>query len=277
VQVVGGASVQERLRANAPRLRGAAERIVSVIQAAPGAVLGMTVSDLAIRSETSVGSVVRFAQDLGFRGFQDLKIQLAGDLSAAPPEGDEQPLPARVFTESASALKQAAGALDEGAFHKVVGLLLGSTRILVSGVGTSQPIAVDAAYRLQLAGLPTFYLDDTHRQHVAATLLTRGDLCLTVSHTGQTQETLTVTRAAREAGATTVAISSFAHSPLAQICDVVLVAGSAETGYRLEAMTSRFLHLAVIDALYVAVAEAQPERARTAQERALAALAEHRL
>lgn len=271
------ASVQERLRAHAPRLRGASARISSVVLSSPSSVVAMTVSDLATASQTSVGSVVRFAQELGFRGFQDLKVRIAVDLSAAPRNTTDLPLPARVLAETASALDAARHSIDEAAFRKATDHLLASGRVLVAGVGTSQPVAADAAYRLQLAGVPTMFTEDAHRQHVAAALLGPDDACLTISHTGQTQETLTTTRAARDAGARTIAVSSFAHSPLAELCDVVLVAGSAETGYRLEAMTSRFIHLALIDALYVALTEARPEQAARAQQRALGALAQHRL
>lgn len=271
------ASINERLRAQSRRLTGAAARISEVVRSEPEAVLGMTVTDLAQKSETSVGSVVRFAKELGFQGFQDLKLQLAGDLSSAVPHQDSQPLPGRILIETADALRQAVNALDSTAFWTAVEVLAESDRVLVSGVGTSQPVAADAAYRLQLAGIATISVDDAHRQHVAAALLRKGDACLTISHTGQTQETLTVTSAAREAGARTIAISSFAHSPLAQLSDVLIVAGSAETGYRVEAMTSRFIHLAVVDALFVAVAEARPNRAAATQERAYGAVAEHRL
>lgn len=270
-------SVAERIRALSPSLNGTASRIAEFVQTQPREILGMTVSDVAERSDTSVGSVVRFAKDLGFRGFQDLKLQLAGDVSAKAPAHDELPLPSRVLAETGTALTQAVSSIDTSAFGEAVKRLLDANRVLVCGVGTSLPMAIDAAYRLQLAGLSTLFYDDTHRQHVAASLLGGGDLCLTISHTGQTQETLDATRSAREAGASTVAVSSFAHSPLAQLCDVVLVAGSSETSYRLEAMTSRFLHLALIDALFVAVSEARPERAQKTQAIALGTVAQHRL
>lgn len=239
----------------------------------------MTVTDLASESSTSVGSVVRFCQELGFRGFQDLKIQLAGDVSSvvSPPSDGDEALPGRVLLETATALRQAAHSIDTETFAQAVDLLCAARRILVTGVGTSAPVAADAAYRLTLAGVSAMSVVDAHGQHVAAALLGPEDVCLTISHTGQTQETLAVTTAANEAGAKTIGISSFSRSPLAQLCDVLLVAGSAETSFRLEAMTSRFIHLAVIDALFVALTQRQPERSRHAQAAALAVLASHRL
>lgn len=272
------APVAERIRALGTQRSGAGERISVVIQDRPSTVVGMTVTDLASVSQTSVGSVVRFCQELGFRGFQDLKIQLAGDLSATRQPGtDSGPLPRRILNETATAIADAAAAIDLVMFNRAVEFLDSAGRVLVAGVGTSQPIAADAAYRLQLAGVSAVTMADGHGQHVAAALLTPSDVCLTVSHTGQTRETLMATEAARSAGARTIGLSSFARSPLSQVCDVMLVAGSTETGYRVEAMTSRFVHLAVIDALFVALAERNPARAERAHNTALEAVAAHRL
>ncbi|OXR42069.1 HTH-type transcriptional regulator HexR [Nocardia cerradoensis] len=273
-----GATVSERIRARAGTLSPAGNRVAQILREQPATVLGMSVGELASQSDTSVGSVVRFSQELGFRGFQELKLQLAGDISTRPPARDKSiGLPGAIFLETAQALSQAVSALDTSVFHRAVTVLDGAHRVLVAGVGTSQPVAADAAYRLQLAGLMTASNPEVHSQHVSAALLGTGDACFTVSHSGQTQETLAITAAAREAGATTIGLTSFARTPLADVCDVVLVAGSAETDYRLEAMTSRFLHLAVVDALYVALSERNPERAEQAHARTLRVVARHRL
>lgn len=270
--------VLERLRARGSALSATNSRIATVVRDNPASVVGMTVTDLAGASSTSVGSVVRFCQDLGFRGFQELKLQLAGDVSARPPKPDASiGIPGSVLLETADALRNAVSALDSITFSRVVALLGDANRVLVAGIGTSAMIAGDAAYRLQLAGLATIQHPDPHAQDVSAALLGPDDVCLTISHTGQTQETLAITATAHETGATTIGLCSFAHSPLAQHCDVVLVAGSEETDYRLEAMTSRFVHLAIIDALYVALSELNPTRATSAQQRSLAAVARHRL
>ncbi len=277
-EVARGVPVPERIRARAAVFSGASERIANVVRARPAQVLGMTVTDLATESGTSLGSVVRFSQELGFRGFQELKLQLAADVSSDAPSADSTTsLPAGVLLETAEALREAAFALDATAFEHAVDLLDTADRVLVAGVGTSQPVAADAAYRLQMAGLATVHNPEVHSQHVTAALMGPRQVCLAVSHSGTTQETLTVTEAAREAGAATICLTSFARTPLAERCDVVLVAGSAETRYRLEAMTSRFVHQAVVDALYAALAQRSPERAAKAQASTLRAVSRHRL
>jgi RpiR family carbohydrate utilization transcriptional regulator len=90
-------------------------------------------------------------------------------------------------------------------------------------------------------------------QSVAAAVLKPGDVALIVSHTGRTQEVLTAARKAKEAGAKVIALTSFFRSPLLQVADVELVTAVRETTSRVEAMASRTAHLAVVDALYVAL------------------------
>jgi DNA-binding MurR/RpiR family transcriptional regulator len=50
------------------------------------------------------------------------------------------------------------------------------------------------------------------------------------------------------------------RSPLVAASTVALVAGSGETRFQIEAMMSRFVHLAVLDALYSAITAENPER-----------------
>jgi DNA-binding MurR/RpiR family transcriptional regulator len=102
-------------------------------------------------------------------------------------------------------------------------------------------------------------------------------VCLAISHTGQTRETLAAVGAAREAGAATVAVTSFYRSPLTELCDHALVAGSPETHHQIEARASRLVHSALLDALHAAVALAHPERAQAAQQRAAHTIADHRI
>jgi len=57
----------------------------------------------------------------------------------------------------------------------------------------------------------------------------------------------------------------------------VILAGGREVAFRLEAMASRLAHVAVLDALLVAVALADEERSQRALAFYTDALSEHRL
>lgn len=274
--------LRAKLRAALPSLSRTGGEVARVVLDDPSAVLRMTVSELASASSTSVGSVVRFCQELGLRGFQDLKLELAADTSALtshrpPPDGSPASIVLDTVQASARAVSDLERVLDVEQLQRVAGLLAGAGQVLVLGVGSSAPLAHDAAYRWQSAGVAGFAPVDVHVQHVTARMLGPGDVCVAISHTGQTHETLQGARAAALGGAATVAITSFARSPLTEAVDEAVVAGAAETAFRVEAMTSRFAHFVVIDALQGLVQHARPDAARAAGALVAETLVEHRL
>jgi hypothetical protein len=188
-------SVVAHIRACLPALTTRGRRIGQTILDNPLDVIHLTVTDLAERTETSVATVVRFCQDVGLRGFADLKIRLAAE--TIPPErglhedvliGDP---PAtilnKVLASTATAVTGAADTVNPAAFAMAVALLRDARQILCVGVGTSAPLTQDAAYRFRTAGLPAEAPHDAHVQHVTARLMGSQAVCLCFSHTGQTR------------------------------------------------------------------------------------------
>ncbi|WP_433296688.1 MurR/RpiR family transcriptional regulator [Pseudonocardia sp. CA-142604] len=278
-------SVVAHIRARMPALTTRGRRIGQTILDNPLDVIHLTVTDLAQRTETSVATVVRFCQDVGLRGFADLKIRLAAETIPADRGLHEDvvvgdptaTILTKVLASTATAVTAAAHTVSAASFTRAVDLLRGARQLLCIGVGTSGPLAQDAGYRFRTAGLRAEAPYDPHVQHVAARLLCPDAVLLCFSHTGQTRESLGSVRAAKQAGAATIAITSFFNSPLTELVDVALVAGSRETDFRMEAITSRIAHIAVLDALYVAVFLSDIDRSRTAQQLSADALTEHRI
>ena len=259
-------------------------RIAQIMLALGPDLIYHSVSDISERAGSSLSSVVRCCQRLGFKGFQDLKIALSRDpahpthnlVEDASTDHSPMQIVGRVAASAQEAVAQVAASIDPDALDVAVDLLDAAGRILLVGVGTSAPLVQDAGYRLSTIGLRAEAPADVHVQHVKARLLTAGDVCLAVSHTGATRETLSAVAAARAAGARVVAVSSFVKSPLIDLVDVGLVAASRETLYRVEAMASRIAHLVILDSLYVAVALRRENTATAALEAATDALADHR-
>lgn len=275
--------VRAAIRAALPSLQPADARVVGVILDDPASAVYLTVTEVAARAGTSASTVVRACQELGFRGFHELKLALARDLGTGTvPARDitENDSPGEVLRKVLAADAEAIGGslatVDEAAFESAVERLDAARSVLFVGVGTSAPLAQDAAYRFLTIGINAQAPADVHVQHVTARMLKAGDVCFAVSHTGSTRETVEAVASAREAGATTIAISSFFRSPLADLADLLLVAGGAEHSFRIEAMASRIGHLTVLDALFVAVALRRPDSARNALEEVGRTLSAHR-
>jgi DNA-binding MurR/RpiR family transcriptional regulator len=273
-------SVLPRIEAALPSLIPSDARVAQLILRTPDAVIYQSITEFAAEANVSTATVIRCAKKLGFKGFHDLKLTLAQDLAAfrhLGGEGEEPSVLERVTAAGAQSVRDASALVDPVAFDAAAQALGRARRVLFVGVGTSAPLAQDAAYRFRAVGVEAEAPADAHVQHVAARLLQPDDVCLAISHTGSTQETLATVDAARQAGAHTILITSFLSSPLAEISDLVLTAGSREVSFHLEAVASRLAHLAVIDALLVAVAEQDEERSQHALDLYADVLSEHRL
>jgi DNA-binding MurR/RpiR family transcriptional regulator len=277
-------AVAERVRAASGSMPPAEARVVQALLVRGAEVIHASVTEIAAASETGVGTVVRACQSLGFKGFQAAKIALAHDLlplderPQAEVGKEDGPLEvlAKLASSSGEALRRATASVDEAELTRAIELLASARRVLCLGVGTSAPLAQDAAYRLATIGIDAEAPPDVHVQHVRSRLLTDADAAMAISHTGATQETLGAARGAKEAGARVIAITSFSTTPLTELADVVLVAGGRETRYRVEAMASRLAHLLVIDSLYTSLVLADAQRAGRAQQLTADVLAEHR-
>jgi RpiR family carbohydrate utilization transcriptional regulator len=254
-------TVLARVQAALPGLAPSEAKVARLILQRPDDCVFGTVSEVAGWAGTAASTVVRCTQQLGFRGFQDLKLALARELGALQrsavgtiSEGDSpESVLARVIGASAETLRTAASTVDPGDFAKCVEAVGRADRVLFVGLGTSAPIVADAVFRLTTIGVRVEGPQDLYAQHLVARSLAPGDVCIAVSHTGSTRETVTAMQRAGEAGATTVALTSFQRSPLTESADLVLVAGGREVAMRMEAMASRLAHAAVLDALVVAV------------------------
>ncbi|WP_149538645.1 MurR/RpiR family transcriptional regulator [Siccirubricoccus phaeus] len=265
----------ERLRALRPGLPPAAARIADLVLSQQEEVVHMSVTEVAERAGASEGSVIALCRQVGARGFQHLKIELARALTQ-PVQAIHEDLepgdaPAtvmrKVFAAGIQALQDTLAVLDPAALARAASLLRAARRIEVYGIGSAAPVAEDAHMRMLRIGLDVRLAVDSHVQAVSAALAGPEVATLTISHSGSTVETITATRLAREAGARTVIITNLGRNPLQAHADVVLHTAARETRFRTEAMTSRIAQLAVVDALISSMALASGSDAVAALRR----------
>lgn len=262
-------SILPRMRASASSLSPKSRRVAEFICERPEDVVHMTVTQLAEATGVSEGSVVSLCQQMGARGFQQLKIVLAQDLvkdvqfihEDLEKGDDTSTILKKIFASNAQALSDTLEVLDPDAMARAVQAIRNARRVELYGIGSAAPIAEDAYYRLMRIGVDARVVTDSHVQAISATQTGPGVTTLTVSHSGSTHETLSATRLAKEAGATTISITSFARSPIIRYSDIVLTTMARETQFRTEAMTSRIAQLAIVDALIACIAMSDYDRA----------------
>ncbi|MEX2535205.1 MAG: MurR/RpiR family transcriptional regulator [Trueperaceae bacterium] len=266
-------AVLARIRGLESSLTRSESAVAGAILADTDEIVGLSVVALADRTGVSTATVMRLCRALGFSGFREFKIALAyerGGAAAAALEvelrlGDKPAqIMRKVVQAEIQALKETLELVDERQLDEAVAALAAAGRIEIYGMGSSTPVVVDAYYRFLRVGLRVSTPPDSHMQSVSAALLGAGDVALVVSHTGRTQEVLTAAQKAKDAGATIIALTSFFRSPLLQLANIELVTAVQETTSRVEAMSSRTAHLAIVDSLYVALSMQRQETSKKA-------------
>jgi DNA-binding MurR/RpiR family transcriptional regulator len=261
--------VRERLRSLRADLSPTAGRIAAFLADNAADVVHMSVTEVAERVGASEGSVINLCRELGANGFQHLKIAIAQDLvepvqfiheDLEPSDGAAEVIE-KIFASGMQALRDTLRVLDTAALERAAAAMLGAKRVEVYGIGSAASIAEDAHYRMLRIGIDCRLAIDSHIQAIAASLTGPGVAVLTVSHSGSTVETVTATRLAKEAGATTICITNFGRAPLQSHADIVLATMAKETRYRTEAMTSRIAQLGIVDALIARMALARRDKA----------------
>lgn len=220
---------------------------------------------------------------MGYRGYHQLQMALAREVPSEhlqhgdiDPEDPVEIVLAKVFAAGARTLTDGVRTVEQHGFRTAVEAISNARRVVFIGVGTSAPLAQDAAYRLRTIGITADAPADVHVQHVATRLLGPEDVCVAISHTGATRETVMALRAARQVGATTIVVTSFSRSPITHLADNVLVTGGPELSFQREAMASRLAHICLLDALYVSVAMLTEARSKSALEATAEVIARHR-
>src|SRR5699024_2457705 len=128
-----------------------------------------------------------------------------------------------------------------------------SSRQLCFGIDASGLVAADLQQKLSRAGFMCHSPVDNHLAMTHTALLGKSGVCVVVSRSGETCESLSVREVARSAGAVTVALTGSEQSSLARRADYSLVAAGHEQGLRPAALSSRIGQLFVIDCLFISV------------------------
>lgn len=274
-----------RIRGLYPSLRPAERRVADYTLANPAAVVLLSSTELGERSGTSDATVVKFSQRLGFRGYQELKIALAGEAARSStgafgeiePGDDIATIRDKVLAANIDGLNDTRKVLDPASLGRAVAAILSAKRICFCGVGASGLVALDAQQKFMRIGLVCHTYLDTHLQATQAALLGAGDVAFGISHSGQTKETIEVLQLAKGNGATTVALTNNPGSVLARLSEIVLLTAAREANLRSGAIASRLAQLSVIDVIFMSVAVARYDNSVRFIGRTREAVAGHRI
>jgi arabinose-5-phosphate isomerase len=132
-------------------------------------------------------------------------------------------------------------------------------RVIVTGIGKSGHVGQKIAATFASTGTPAFFVHPSEASHGDLGMVTRADLILALSWSGETVELKPLITYSRRFAVPLIAITSRADSALGQNSDVVLLLPRAKEAWPhgLAPTTSTTMQLAVGDCLAIALLEAR--------------------
>lgn len=224
-------------------------------------VIYFTVSELADQSGSSEATIVRFCKSMGYRGFQDFKINIAKYTSDSHDSVQESlklddtaaAIKRKIFSSRIRALTDTQSVLSDKEFERAVNVLEKANNIELYGTGASAYVAMDLKHKFLKCGIKCNVNLDADTQAMSAGLLGKDDVAIGISYSGRSYVTIRSMRLAKERGATTITLTGHARSPILKVSDIVLFTSAKETLYKSEAFASRIAEMTVLDALLMAV------------------------
>ncbi|GGF37256.1 transcriptional regulator [Microbacterium sorbitolivorans] len=267
------APLTARIRALAPSLHAGERRVAEFVVGDLALAIESTAQDLADAVGVGRATVVRTAQTLGYDGFPQLRVAAAQELSHVHVASTDDTLVGSLRAAAdrfASRIGDSVAALTEESLRSAISALDEAGRVLIVANGLSSPLGLDLQLRLTAAGRPAEILHDALAQRIAARQLSANDVCVIVSGSGANETSLAVARAARDAGATVLSITSFARSALASGSDTALVVPSMSDSFQDELLhTSRVALVLVIETLVDSLIKHRGPRGREARDAVL--------
>ncbi len=155
---------------------------------------------------------------------------------------------------------RALGARLDKRFLDALSLILGcSGRVVVSGIGKSGHIARKIASTMASTGTPAHFVHPAEASHGDLGMVQPDDVFIAISHSGKSEELLSIVPLVKRRGAKLIAITGDAASPLAREANVHLDAGVEREACPLDLAptASTTAALALGDALAVALRDAR--------------------
>lgn len=266
-----------RLRELHESLSPSEHKIAAYILQNPDEMIHLSIAELAAKSGSSQAAIVRLCKTIGFKGYQELKIKVAGDLQGRDPGivGYQEIRPndtiaaimQNVSNNNIQSIRDTLKILDEEMVERAVEAIDRAKRIYFFGVGASNLIAMDAQQKFLRINKTSFSFADPHVQLTSAITATAEDTAVCISYSGETKEVIRAASIVKENGGTVISIAKYGNSTLSRNADIPLCTSATENEIRSGAMASRITQLNLVDILYLAVASRNYEQSVTYLER----------
>lgn len=228
----------------------------------------MTAAKLGVTAGVSESTVVRFATELGFEGYPEMRRALQEMIRnrltslqrievARSVMGTGETL-TQILHSDMEKIQLTLDSIDRVQFKKAVEKILAAKRIYILGTRTSAALSVFLGFYFNLLFENVKVLYENSASEIFEQILRIGpeDVVIGISFPRYSKRTVKAVRFARDMGATVIGLTDVTTSPIARMADISLLAKSDMVSF----VDSLVAPLSLINALIVAVGNETPEK-----------------
>jgi DNA-binding MurR/RpiR family transcriptional regulator len=185
----------------------------------------LSIHELSKLIKVSVASIVRFAQGVGFSGFNELRSEIASSLKNQLnnkeifPLFEKNEIKEDLLTEVANVdinnINNTLTLIERKIFNDVILRINDASRVFTAGLGISFLLSEILAYQLTQVGIDASALKHTHTLfHEQILFMTKKDLLIVFSFPPYSKETVDAAQFAKEKDIDVIAITNKQASPV---------------------------------------------------------------
>ncbi|UBX47720.1 MurR/RpiR family transcriptional regulator [Providencia alcalifaciens] len=241
------------------RGKGTEQRIARFLLEYRDSLVAMNAAELAREAGVSSASVIRFARQMGYRGYPEFKVDYLSDEKQQKAESlygnlSRNDDTAQIIAKSGQlfirAIEKSLELLEPSAVDAVAQKLVEAKRIVLFGIGSSAIVANDIFHKLIRVNKSALFSPDLHVQLSYSANLGEGDLAIAVTARGNTPEVNRMLHSAHENGCTTIALTRFGQDDAARLADLTLPYYYDEQHSQLGVITPQVLQMVIFDTLF---------------------------
>ena len=235
------------------------KKIANCIMERKREVVDMTVAELAQASGASDASVSRFCRRCGFKGFHQLKMTLARELSEESQASVGNDISRRdigqslqnILANKTEEIRQTVAMMDPENLDRILDIIQKARMVQLVAVGNTIPVALDAAFKFNQLGIPAATGTILETQTAYAFNLGKKDVIIAISNSGVSRRLIRILEGASGNGVTVISITNNPESPVAKLSDYHITTATREQLLREDFLFSRVPATMVIEILYL--------------------------
>ena len=193
-----GESCKEVIQGKKHRLTNTELKLADYILEHYDEALNYNVTELADSAGVSDASVVRFCKKLGYKGYQDFKVNAAKDVlprdrhfnPGLEQDDDIETICKKIFLSEVNVLNRTLASLDTNELKVVAEKIEKAEKIVFFGSGGSLIVAKDAAHKFMKIGIRAFVYEDIDLQLMSSSLMNEKEVAIGISHSGSNRNVI---------------------------------------------------------------------------------------